>query len=326
VRLDDRELGLRVAALEALAAPRCELCPRRCRVDRERELGRCGQGRTPGVAIACSHRGEEPPLVGEGGAGTVFLTGCNLRCRFCQNHQISQRPAPARWLTSPEALAERFLALERQGCAVLEWVSPTQHLPSLCEALRLARGRGLSLPLVYNSNGYERTTVIELLDGIVDVWLPDAKYADDALARELSDAPDYVEVNRRALGAIARQVGPLELDARGVARRGLLIRHLVLPGHVADTERVLRWIGEALGPESWVSLMAQYYPAHELAGPAATGPLARPLTRREYRRAVEALATAGLELGWVQELSSCARFLPDFDRAEPFAPRAEVAP
>ncbi len=319
MRLGERELRERIAALEALAGPACELCPRRCRAEREREPGRCGQGRALSVAIACAHRGEEPPLVGEGGAGTVFLAGCNLRCRFCQNHQISQRPARAAWRTTPEALAESFLALERAGCAVLEWVSPTQHLPALCEALRLARGRGLELPLVYNSNGFERSEVIELLDGIVDVWLPDAKYASEELALALSGVPGYVEANRLALRALARLAGPLELDERGVVRRGLLIRHLVLPGHVAETERVLRWIGEALGPSTWVSLMAQYHPAHELRG--ASGPLGRPLTRREYRRAVAALEAAGLELGWVQELSSCARFLPDFDRPEPFAER-----
>jgi len=323
VRLEGEALAERVRALEAIASPRCELCPRRCRVDRARELGRCGQGRVPALAIACAHQGEEPPLSGSGGAGTVFLCGCNMRCRFCQNHQISQRPTRAEWLSSTEALAERFLALERAGCAVLEWVSPTQHLPALCEALRLARARGLALPLVYNSNGYERRAIVELLEGIVDVWLPDAKYASEELARELSDTPGYVEVNRRALAAIWRQVGPLELDERGVAQRGLLIRHLVLPGQVRDTERVLRWIGETLGPTAWVSLMAQYHPAHRSARAPAGDPLARPLTRREYRRAVAALEEAGLELGWVQELASSARLLPDFDRHEPFAPRGE---
>jgi len=269
------------------------------------------------LVIACAHRGEEPVLAGSGGAGTVFVAGCNMRCRFCQNHQISQRAPRGAWARSAEELAAAFLALEREGCHNLEWVSPTQHLPELVEALRLARAAGLRLPLVYNSNGYERVEVLALLEDVVDVWLPDAKYASDELARQLSGTPGYVEVNRRALLEMWRQAGPLELDEQGLARRGTIVRHLVLPGHLADTRAVLAWLGRALGPEVSVSLMAQYHPAHESAElPPA---LRRTLTRREYALAVAALEEAGLVNGWVQERSSCGHFLPDFDRAEPFA-------
>jgi putative pyruvate formate lyase activating enzyme len=317
-RLTDAELADRVRELRELQRA-CQLCPRRCGVDRETRLGVCGQGRELHVAITCAHRGEEPPLCVGAGAGAIFVAGCTMRCRFCQNHQISQRSPRATWACAPAELAARLLELQRQGCANIEWVSPTQHLPTLVEALRLARRAGLELPCVYNGNGYDRVTVLRLLEGIVDVYLPDAKYSRPATAADCSQTPDYVEVNHRALQEMWRQVGPLQLDAQGRAARGLLVRHLVLPGRIEESEEVLRWIGAELGPQSWVSLMAQYYPAHLLVGDA--GPLGRALTRREYARAVDALAAAGLENGWVQDLSSGPRLLPDFDRADPFAER-----
>jgi putative pyruvate formate lyase activating enzyme len=317
-RLTDAELAERARALEELQRA-CQLCPRRCGVDREARFGVCGQGRTLHVALVAPHRGEEPPLCVGAGAGTIFVAGCTMRCRFCQNHQISQRVPRADWTCTPTELAARLLELQRLGCANIEWVSPTQHLPGLVEALRLARRDGLALPCVYNGNGYDRVSVLRLLDGIVDVYLPDAKYARPATAADCSQTPDYVEVNRRALQEMWRQVGPLQLDEQGRARRGLLVRHLVLPEHLEETEEVLRWIGAELGPRVWVSLMAQYYPAHQLVG--AEGPLGRALTDREYARAVDALAVAGLDNGWVQDLSSGPRLLPDFDRVDPFAER-----
>jgi putative pyruvate formate lyase activating enzyme len=313
--LTDAELRRRVEQLRELRRP-CQLCPRRCGVDRRVEVGFCGQRETLAVVAALPHRGEEPPLCTGAGAGTIFVAGCNMRCRFCQNHQISQGSARPAWSQDVEALARRLIELERAGCANIEWVSPTPHLPELVEALRLARAAGAArVPVVYNGNGYDRLTVLRLLEGIVDVYLPDAKYGLAELAEECSSTADYVEVNRRALREMWRQVGPLRLDA-GRAVRGLLVRHLVLPGQLRNTEEVLRWIAEELGCELSVSLMAQYHPAHRTVG--AEGPLGRRITRREYRRAVEALSAAGLERGWVQELSSCARFLPDFDRADPF--------
>jgi putative pyruvate formate lyase activating enzyme len=318
--LTDRDLRARVAALEEIQRC-CELCPRRCRVDRVERLGYCQQPRKLAVAIACAHRGEEPPLSGTSGAGTIFVCGCNMRCRFCQNHQISHRPPSPERVQSTAALAQSFLRLEREGCHNIEWVSPTQHLPGLVEALRLARAEGLRIPVVYNSNGYERVTVLRLLQGIVDVYLPDAKYSRNDLAGRLSGTSDYVEVNREAVLEMWRQVGPLELDpGDGTARRGVLLRHLVLPGQLENTREVLRWIAESLGPEAWVSLMAQYFPAGEaVAAGQDHAALGRPLTPREYRRAVDHLSAAGLENGWVQELSSGDRFLPDFDRPDPFA-------
>ena len=288
-------------------------------MDRRREPGFCGQPEALRVAAVWAHRGEEPAISGDRGAGTVFLTGCTMRCGFCQNHQISHPPLVQDWAMSAAELADRLLELQLEGCHNVEWVSPTSHLPALVEALARARERGLHLPLVYNSNGLDRVRVLRLLDGVVDIYLPDAKYADDDLAPELSHTARYVASNRRAVQEMWRQVGPLRCDEEtGIARAGLLIRHMVLPGHLDNTRQVLAWIREELGPDAWVSLMAQYYPAHlQRSTPGLRGPTRR-LTPREYRLAVEALEQAGLDNGWVQELEAWKRYQPDFLSDEPF--------
>lgn len=271
------------------------------------------------IAAACAHGGEEPVLSGIRGAGTVFIAGCNMQCGFCQNYQISQASPMSAWIKTPAEVARLFLQLEQQGCHNIEWVSPTQHLPALVEGLRLAREAGLRLPLVYNSNGYEKVSVLKLLEGIVDIYLPDAKYASAALSRRLSKTPDYVEINRLALQEMWRQVGPLQYDSQGLACRGLIIRHLVLPGFLANTIDTLTWIGNELSLQACISLMAQYYPAHlASAGLMSDKSLQRRLSRREYQKAIAALAAIGLENGWVQELSSHQYFVPDFNRSDPF--------
>lgn len=290
-------------------------------MDRDQEPGFCGQSEVLGVAAVCPHEGEEPALSGVHGAGTVFLTGCTMRCGFCQNHQISHQPAsPDRgWSTSPEALAHELLELQRLGCHNVEWVSPTSHLPDLVEALALAREGGLGLPLVYNTNGFDRIAVLRLLEGVVDVYLPDAKYGGDEPARRLSNTAGYVEANRRALREMWRQVGPMECDAdTGLATRGMVVRHLVLPGLLQNTRDVLGWIRAELGLGAWVSLMAQYYPAHVGREPGGQPGPPRRLTPREYRLAVEALDEAGLDNGWIQELEAWRKYQPDFLAADPF--------
>lgn len=310
-------LRRRARQLAQLQRP-CRLCPRRCGVDREREPGFCGQPASPGVAAICAHVGEEPALCGEQGAGTVFLTGCTMRCSFCQNHQISHPPsAPGRsWGASVEQLAGGYLRLQRLGCANVEWVSPTSHLPQLVEALALAREQGLGLPVVYNTNGFDRVEVLRLLRGVVQVYLPDAKYATDQLARQLSQTADYVAVNRRAIQEMWRQVGPLRCDAQGIADQGLIVRHLVLPGLLHNTRQVLDWLAGTLGPQVCVSLMAQYFPTGPGGDSQHPG---RRLTRREYRLATEALLAAGVEQGWIQQLRAWKTYQPDFHSDDPFA-------
>jgi len=275
----------------------CDLCPFDCRVNRlAGETGVCRSGAHPKVASTNVHRGEEPPISGSRGSGTVFFSNCNLACRFCQNFPISQF-GNGEELTTRE-LAERMLKLQRQRAHNLNLVTPSHFLPQVLAALYLAVKDGFRLPTVWNSNGFESVDALELLDGVVDVYLPDMKYAAEEPAKIFSSAPGYREVNRAALKEMLRQVGQLELDGEGVAERGLIIRHLVLPGGYAGSRETLRWIAANLGRETHISLMRQYFPAHLATG---TPGIDRKITDEEYAEAAEALEEAGLENGWVQE-------------------------
>jgi len=277
----------------------CDLCPHRCGVDRVRgERGKCGAGLLPRIASANVHRGEEPPISGTRGSGTIFFSGCTLACRFCQNFPISQLGSGTE-LTTRE-LAGKLLRLQRQGVHNINVVTPTHFLPQILAALYLALPQGFNLPLVWNSSGYESVDAIRLLDGVVDIYLPDMKYSDDAVALALSAAPDYRDHNRAAVTEMLRQVGHLRVDADGIALQGLIIRHLVLPGDRAGNRETLRWIADHLGSETHLALMSQYFPAHEAKNVAG---IDRPITAEEYDAAVDALEEAGLENGWVQELN-----------------------
>ena len=301
----------------------CRLCPRQCGVPRQDGQGFCGQPPGARVAFMGPHRGEEPALTRGRGAGTVFLEGCSLRCGFCQNHQISHAPLGRGRIMDREELATAWLALQARGCANIEWVTPAPHLPELVAALALARRQGLHLPVVYNSSGYERVEVLRLLRGVVDLYMPDAKYSDGALARELSRAADYVPVNRRALLEMWSQAGPVRLDRQGRAVSGLLVRHMVLPGHLQNTRGVLSWLSRALGQGVWISVMSQYAPLWVARG-AQPASLRRRLTRREQDLVLRMLEQEGLGLGWVQDRASWIHFLPDFAMPRPFACESTV--
>lgn len=278
----------------------CDLCPHRCEVNRlAGEVGRCGSGARPRIASANLHRGEEPPISGSKGSGTIFFSGCTLRCRFCQNFPISQL-GNGETLTTVR-LAERMLALQRRGAHNINFVTPSHFLPQALAALWLAIPRGFDLPLVWNCSGYETVDALQLLDGVVAIYLPDMKYSDDQVALELSGAPGYREFNRSAVQEMLRQVGQLQTDEDGIAVRGLIVRHLVLPEGKAGSSETLPWIAANLGEETHVALMSQYFPA----GQAASTPgIDRPLTHAEYDAACAALEEAGLENGWVQELDT----------------------
>jgi putative pyruvate formate lyase activating enzyme len=284
------------AALAALA--RCELCPRACGVDRYGdERGACGVGVLPVIASWNVHLWEEPPISGTRGSGTIFFSGCTGKCHFCQNYPISQFGYGNR--VEIERFAGMMLELQGRGCHNINFVTPTHFAPQILAGVDLAAARGLSIPLVYNTSGYETVAALRLLEGVVDVWLPDAKYADDAVARWLSGFGGYVAHNRAALREIFRQVGAeLILDGDGIARRGMIIRHLVLPGGLAGTPEVLRWIAMELSPQVHVSLMDQYFPAHKVLDDPLLG---RKITSEEYQAALAAFDAAGLQNGWMQE-------------------------
>jgi len=292
----------------------CRLCPRNCGAKRlEGEKGFCGAGSEARVAYCGPHFGEEPPLTGTGGAGTVFFAGCSLKCIYCQNWQISHENMGRN--VTPEVLADMFLALQDMGAHNIDLVTPSHITAQLLEALYKARQKGLRLPLVHNNSGYESLETLAALDGVVDIYLADMKYGSGEDAARLSGAPDYPETARVALREMLRQVGPLTTDERGLARRGLLVRHLVLPKDLSATGRVLRFVAEMLGPETPVSLMCQYRPAHRAGEIPA---MARPLTRQEYRGALREIREARLANVYVQRFDSARDGLPDFTRSEPF--------
>lgn len=286
----------RIAAARAMLAE-CRLCPRECKVNRlEGEKGICRAGKTAEVSSANLHRGEEPPLSGSRGSGTIFFTHCNLRCLFCQNYPISHlgHGEPA----SPDELANMMLRLQDRGAHNINFVTPTHVTPFILEALSRAVVKGLKIPLVYNCGGYESLAALKQLDGVVDIYLPDMKYNDNEAAQRISKAPDYVEHNRAAIREMHRQVGDLVLDREGIAKRGLIIRHLVLPRGLAGSRGVLEFIAREISPRTAISLMSQYFPAHR----AFEDPdLARRLDPEEYAEACAALEEFELENGWVQE-------------------------
>jgi putative pyruvate formate lyase activating enzyme len=291
------ELQERADALrEKLRA--CRLCPRNCGIDRTAgQLGFCKAGARAVVSSFNAHHGEEPPISGERGSGTVFLAHCTMRCKFCQNFPISQQGHGKEM--NADQLADCYLKLQRRGVHNLNFVTPTHYSAAIVEALVGAVGKGFRLPIVYNTSGYESVEVLRLLEGIVDIYLPDAKYVDPEKARAYSDAPDYVERNLPALREMRRQVGDLELDEWGIARRGLIIRHLVLPGAPDDSISVLRMIKEQVSPTAFVALMSQYFPANAAHG---IEPLNRRVSPEEYEKVVEYMEESGLD-GFIQPMS-----------------------
>ncbi len=268
----------------------CELCPRRCRVNRlEDEKGFCRTGRKAVFSSFGPHFGEEDPLVGQGGSGTIFFTHCNLLCSFCQNYDISHEGVGQE--IEPEGLARVMLNLQDQGCHNINFVSPSHVVVQIMEALPMAIDAGLRVPLVYNTGGYDLPETIRQLEGVVDIYMPDVKFSDASVAEALATAPDYPAVCRAALVEMHRQVGDLALDAQGVAFSGLLVRHLVMPDDLAGTEAIFAWIANHLSKKTYINVMDQYRPC----GTAEVHPsLSRRITRGEYDEALQTAKRCGL--------------------------------
>ncbi len=261
----------------------CCLCPRYCGINRF--AGESGQCRTTNQVMVASygpHFGEEAPLVGKYGSGTVFFTYCNLHCVFCQNYDISQLGQGS--VVSSEELAGMMLSLQAKGCHNINLVSPTYVVPFILEALELAASQGLYLPLVYNTGGYDALETLKLLDGVVDVYMPDMKYSDAKTGEQLSGIKNYPKVNREAVREMHRQVGDLQVDEQGLAQRGLLVRHLVLPNRLAGTEDVVRFLSQEVSTDTYLNIMAQYRPGYKAFD---MPPLARPVNQQEFSEAIE---------------------------------------
>ena len=305
------ELERRVLALEA-RLEKCDICPRRCGANRlAGEIGSCNAGNLIAVASVCAHRGEEPAISGTKGSGAIFFGNCNLRCVYCQNFQISQDAAGQRHHeVTTSRLANRMLHIQNGlACHNLNLVSPTHYVPQIMRALLEAIRHGLRLPIVYNTNAYDEVSTLRELDGVVDIYLPDLKYASNSIAMQLSDAAHYVPSARAAIKEMYRQVGDLQVDDDGMAVKGLIIRHLILPNDLAGSGESLKWIAHELSPRVTVSIMSQYFPRHK----AEEMPLlARTINSAEHRRVINLLDVLGMENGWMQDAGSQEFYLPDF--------------
>ena len=289
----------------------CVLCPRECHVDRmEGQTGRCHETAELVVARAALHMWEEPCISGTVGSGAVFFSGCCMGCVFCQNHNIAEAKAGKRITT--ERLAEIFLELQKKGAANINLVTPTHFVPQIIEALQLARSNGLNLPIVYNTSGYEKRDTIRMLKGYVDVYLPDFKYIESDLAKKYSYAETYPEYAKEAIEEMVEQTGQIQIDEHtGMIKKGVIVRHLVLPGHVKNSEAVIKYLYETYGEKILISIMNQYTPMPQVSEDPL---LSRKVTKREYEKVVDYAIDLGLEYGFIQEGEAAKEsFIPEFD-------------
>jgi putative pyruvate formate lyase activating enzyme len=312
------ELKLRAEkALEILHS--CNSCPHDCRVDRTSgELGTCAGGWMPIVSSYTAHFGEEPVLSGSRGAGNIFFGNCNLKCVFCQNHEISQSYHTEKYNTvSYEQLAEIMLELQRRRCHNIGLVSPSHFSAAIIPAIYIAIQKGLNLPIIYNTNGYDSVDTLKLYEGIIDIYLPDLKYGNNENAKTYSKIDNYFDKAKLALKEMHRQVGDELIYEGDVVARGMIVRHLVLPNDLADSEPVLKFIAEELSPNIYISLMSQYNPVHKARKDILTN---RHIRESEYEKAIMLMEKYGLYNGWFQEMDSGINYIPEFnrDRVNPF--------
>ena len=276
----------------------CNLCPHNCKVDRNAgKIGRCKSKDSVKIALYSVHDFEEPCISGKKGSGTVFFSNCNLNCVFCQNHEISQE-GKGKEITIEE-LSNIFLKQQEKKVENINLVTPTSYVPQIIETIKLAKEKGLNIPIIYNTNSYENIETIKMLNGYIDIYLPDLKYFDDNLAKKYSKIDNYFETSTKAIKEMIKQVGVPKLDDRGIIKKGVIVRHLVLPGNIENSKKVLKWIAKNLPKEIYVSIMAQYFPTYK----ANEYPeIDRKLTKEEWKQIEDYIEEIGLENGYVQEL------------------------
>lgn len=297
--------GLKKITEEAFASLEyCQICPRKCKVNRLKgQTGFCRTGLNARVCSFMPHHGEEPPISGANGSGTIFFSNCNMACAYCQNYQFSQS-GEGREVDFNE-IAGFMLQLQEMGCHNINLVTPTHVMPQILKALGAAVIKGLNIPLVYNTGGYELVEMIKLLEGIVDIYLPDMRYAEAEMAGKYSSAPDYPELNRAAVKEMHRQVGIAKINKTGIIERGLIIRHLVLPDNISGTNKIMKFIAQEISTDTYISLMSQYQPYHKAA---QFKELSRRIFYQEYEEAKSAMEKYGLYNGWTQESFGLERF------------------
>lgn len=311
------ELEQRARVLEARLAE-CDICPRECGANRiGGKVGKCNSGLLPIVSSYCAHHGEEPALSGSRGSGTIFFGNCNMRCVYCQNYQISQSPEMQKGNeVSTRELAEQMLYLQDVlHCHNINLVTPSHFVPQIVRAMAEAVPMGLRLPLVYNTSSYDSVKTLKELDGIINIYLADIRYASNELGRKYSRVRRYTDNARAAISEMQRQIGDLVVDKDGVAQRGLIIRHLILPNDIAGSEDSLRWLVKEVSPHVAVSVMSQYYPTHRAY---KYKELNRKILPQEYQKVVELVEKFDIENGWLQGMASTESYRPDFREEEPF--------
>ncbi len=288
---------------------KCEICPHNCKVNREQgQIGRCRSNDKIKIALVSTHEYEEPCISGKNGSGTVFFSNCNLNCMYCQNYEISQL-GKGREITIEE-LADIFLKQQAKGVNNINLVTPTMYAYHIIEAIKIARKNGLNLPIIYNTNGYEKVETIKALDGYIDVYLPDLKYYSDILSKKYSNVDKYFEIATKAIKEMYKQVGQAIFNEEGIIQKGVIIRHLVLPNHLQNTKHILKWIKENLS-DIYVSIMAQYFPTYKAKGDSLIG---RKLTQKEYKEIENFLYTLDLQNGYIQELGEHEEeYVPEWD-------------
>ena len=288
---------------------KCTICPHNCGIDRtNNQIGRCKSKDTVKIALYSTHNFEEPCISGKKGSGTVFFSNCNMNCVFCQNYEISQQ-GKGKEITI-EKLAEIFIKQQEKDVENINLVTPTSYVPQIIEAIKIARNKGLKLPIVYNTNGYEKVETLKMLEGYVDIYLPDFKYSDNELAKRLSKVDNYFEIATQALTEMYRQTGKAVFDDRGIMQKGMIIRHLVLPNHILNSRKVLKWINENMH-DVYVSVMAQYFPTYKAKD---IEDINRKLTKEEYEQIENYLYRLDLENGYIQELGEHEEeYVPKWD-------------
>lgn len=289
---------------------KCNLCPHECNSNRKKgEIGRCKATDKVRVALVSTHDFEEPCISGENGSGTVFFSNCNLNCIYCQNYEISQL-GKGRDITTQE-LAEIFLKQQEKGVENINLVTPTSYVIPIIEAIKIAKQKGLLLPIIYNTNAYEKVETLKCLEGFIDIYLPDLKYADNSLGESYSKVHNYFEIVTQAIREMIRQVGPPYLDSRGIMQKGVMVRHLVLPNHIENSKKVLRWLKKNLPKEIYLSIMAQYFPTYQAK---SVENLSRKLTKEEWLAIENYIEELGIENGYCQELGEHEEeYVPKWD-------------